>query len=43
MTVLHTLKKKTADITAAFKHALDKLAERRDVDPYEAIFSLDSS
>jgi transposase len=43
MTVLHTLKKKTGDLTAAFKSALDKLAERHDVDIYKAIFTLDSS
>jgi len=43
MTVLHTLKKKTGDVTSAFKSALDKLAEQHDVDLYQAIFSLDSS
>jgi len=43
MTVLHTLKKKTGDLTAAFKSALDKLAKRHEVDLYEAIFTLDSS
>jgi glutamyl-tRNA reductase len=43
MTVLHTLKKKTGDVTAAFKSALDKLAKRHDVDLYKAIFTLDSS
>jgi transposase len=43
MTVLHTLKKRTSDVTIAFKSALDKLAEQPNVDPYEAIFSLDSS
>jgi len=43
MTVLHTLKKKTGDVTAAFKSALDKLAKRHDVDIYKAVFSLDSS
>ena len=43
MTVLHTLKKKTADVTAAFKSALDKLAEQPDLDPYKTIFSFDSS
>jgi transposase len=43
MTVLHTFKKKTGDVTAAFKSALDQLAERHDVDLYQAIFSLDSS
>jgi len=43
MTVLHTLKKRTPDITTAFKSALDKLAEQGDIDPYKAIFSFDSS
>jgi hypothetical protein len=43
MTVLHTLKIKTGDVTAAFKSALDKLAKRHDVDLHEAIFTLDSS
>ena len=43
MTVLQTLKKRTPDVTAAFKSALDKLAEQADIDPYKAIFSLDSS
>ena len=43
MTVLHTLKKRTADVTIAFKSALDKLAEQADIDPYEAVFNFDSS
>jgi len=43
MTVLHTLKKKTGDVTAAFKSALDKLAEQHDVNLYQAFFSFDSS
>jgi len=43
MTVLHTLKKTTADVTTVFKSALDKLAEQGDTDPYKAIFSFDSS
>jgi transposase len=43
MTVLHTLKKKTGDVTAAFKSALDKFAKQNDVDIYKAVFSLDSS
>jgi len=33
MTVLNTLKKKTPEVTAAFKSALDKLAEQPDSDP----------
>jgi len=43
MTVLHTLKKKMPDVTIAFKRALDKLAEQPTIEPYDAIFSLDSS
>jgi transposase len=43
MTVLHTLKKRTPDVTAAFKSGLDRLAEQSDIDPYKAIFSFDSS
>ena len=43
MTVLHTLKKRTPDVTIAFKSALDKLAQQANIDPYKTIFSLDSS
>jgi len=43
MTVLHTLKKRTTDVTSAFKSALDKLAEQGDIVPYKTIFSFDSS
>jgi len=43
MTVLHTLKKRTTDVTAAFKSVLDKLAEQADIDTYEAVFNFDSS
>jgi len=43
MTVLHTLKKRTPDVTSAFKSALDKLAEQSAIDPYKAIFRFDSS
>jgi len=43
MTVLHTLQKRTPDVTAAFKAALDKLAEQPDIDPTDALFSLNSS
>jgi len=43
MTVLHTLKKRTPDVTAVFKSALDKLAEQSDSVPYEAVFNFDSS
>jgi len=43
MTVLHTLKKTTVDVTGAFKSALDKLAEQDDIDIYKAVFKFDSS
>jgi hypothetical protein len=43
MTVLHTLKKRTADVTTAFKFALDSLAEQGDIDIYKAVFGFDSS
>jgi len=43
MTVLHTLKKRSPDVTIAFKSALDKLAEDGDIDPYNTVFSFDSS
>jgi len=43
MTVLHTLKKRTTDVTSVFKSALDKLAEASDIEPYKAVFSFDSS
>ncbi len=43
MTVVHTLKKRTADVTTVFKSALDKLAEQSGIDPCKAIFSFDSS
>jgi len=43
MTVLHTLKKRTPDVTVAFKSALDKPAEQSNIDPYKAVFSFDSS
>jgi transposase len=43
MTVLHTLGKRTSDVTTAFKSILDKLAEQPDCDPAKLIFSLNSS
>ena len=43
MTFLHTLKKRTSDVTIAFKSALDKLAEQANIDPYKVIFTLDLS
>jgi transposase len=43
MTVLHTLRKRTPDVTAAFKAALNKLAEQPDIDPADALFNVNSS
>lgn len=43
MTVLHTLQKRTPNVTAAFKAALDKLAEQPDLDPTDVLFNLNSS
>ena len=42
-TVLHTLKKRTADVTTTFQFALDKLAEQGDIDIHKAVFAFDSS
>ncbi len=33
----------TPDVTGAFKAALDKLAEKPDVDPADVLFKLNSS
>jgi transposase len=43
MTVLHTLRKHTSDVTAAFQRALDRLAEKPTVDRYKLLFRCDSS
>ena len=43
MTVLHTLKKRTTDVFAAFKSALDQLAENPKANLYKLLFSVDSS
>jgi transposase len=43
MTVLHTLKKRTPDAAAAFKKALDALAENPTLDPYPLLFPPNSS
>ena len=40
MTVLHTLRKRTADPAAAFKAFLDRLAEHPDADPYHLLFAI---
>jgi len=36
--VLHTLRKRTHDVFAAFKHALDVLAQDETRDPYKLLF-----
>jgi len=43
MTVLHTLRKRTADVMTAFKAMLDKIAEKSDCDPAELLSSFNSS
>lgn len=43
MTVLHTLKKRTPDAAAAFKIALDTLADNPTLDPYPLLFPQNSS
>ncbi|HWI56873.1 MAG TPA: IS66 family transposase [Bacillota bacterium] len=43
MSVLHTLRKRTQDVTLAFQQALDRLAEKESLDPYAALFGFDSS
>jgi len=43
MSVLHTLRKRTDDVRVAFQRALDRLAENAALDPYAALYRLDSS
>jgi transposase len=43
MTVLHTLRKRTPDVTAAFKSALDKLAEQENLNLAKVLLNLNSS
>jgi hypothetical protein len=38
MTVLHTMQRRTSDVTATLKQALDKLAQNPGVDPYHLLF-----
>lgn len=38
MTVLHTLRKRTADAAAAFRNFLDQLARQPNADPYDLLF-----
>jgi transposase len=43
MTILHTLKKRSPDVTTAFKSALDKLAEKPDADTSKLLLDPNSS
>lgn len=43
MSVLHTLRKRTGDVTGAFQRVLDRLAEDPNVDLYKLLFRCDSS
>ncbi len=46
MSVLHTLRKRTDDVTnltAAFERGLNRLAGDDNIDPYKALFKIDSS
>jgi transposase len=43
MSVLHTLRKRTANVAATFKAALDRLAANPALDPYSLLFAPDSS
>jgi len=43
MSVLHTLRKRTDDVTAAFQRTLDRLAEDPTLNLYKLLFRSDSS
>lgn len=43
MSVLHTLRKRGGDPTARFTRALDALAAQDSLNPYDALFAIDSS
>jgi transposase len=43
MSVLHTLRKRTADVTGAFQRVLDRLAQDPKADLYRLLFRCDSS
>ena len=43
MTILHTLRKRTPDVSAAFKDALDKLAEQPNLDLAKTLLNSNSS
>lgn len=43
MSVLHTLRKRGGDVTARFQRSLDALAADPTLDPYHALFTIDSS
>jgi hypothetical protein len=43
MSILHTLRKRGGDTTAALERALDAIATQDDLNPYDALFKVDSS
>lgn len=43
MSVLHTLRKRCQNVTSSFQGTLDALAADETLDPYHALFSIDSS
>ena len=43
MSVLHTLRKRPGDLRAAFERALNRLADDDALNPYDALFKIDSS
>ena len=43
MTILHTLRKRAPDVSAAFKAALDKLAEQPNLDLTKTLLNFNSS
>lgn len=43
MSLLHTLRKRTDNVTEAFQNALDRLAQNPSCNPYKALFQFDSS
>ncbi|MCP5524377.1 MAG: transposase [Verrucomicrobiales bacterium] len=43
MSVLHTMRKRTGDVTATFQDALDRLIQEPQLDLYPLLFRCDSS
>ena len=43
MSVLHTLRKRPGEVTSAFERALNRLAHDDALNPYDALFKIDSS